>query len=117
MLAAKAGKPLPTDRDERAATDRRRPAALAGRYRAGDRWFDLRESFGNLYVDTRPRRARILRLRKSGKDLIVDDVAVAGGRTSFDGGEHARARQNDVTRRRSRRLTPPPDAAREVARG
>src|SRR5581483_6611944 len=51
MLAVKAGKPLPKiEIPEPLKPDEVK--ALAGRYRAGDRYFDLTESFGRLMLLT-----------------------------------------------------------------
>ena len=72
MLAAKAGKPLP--KPERAAplpADEAR--LLAGRYRAGDRWFDLSESGGRLFFES-GRGGFRLRLKAAGDGLVTDDA-------------------------------------------
>ncbi|MFO0937411.1 MAG: serine hydrolase [Gemmataceae bacterium] len=83
LLAAKAGKPLPT-----IATSEPIPAAeakaLVGRYRCDDVYFDLFDSAGELLL-THSRGGSILRLRKSGKDLIVDDVQEYGFKFVVDG--------------------------------
>ena len=72
MFAAKGGKPLP-----KLMTSEPLPAdealALVGRYRFMDRWYDLIESFGKLYL-LPDRGGALVRLRKSGNALIVDDV-------------------------------------------
>ena len=72
MLAAKAGTPLP----KIAITESfpiHEALDLAGRYRSDDRYFDLTESFGNLHLHT-DRGGSLLRVRKSGKDLAIDDL-------------------------------------------
>jgi len=53
--------------------------ALAGRYRAVEQWLELRQSFGQLFMET-DRGGTSLRLRKLGKDLIVDDLQQWGTR-------------------------------------
>lgn len=88
MLAAKAGKPLP--KPERFGV---LPAAeavkLAGRYRGGDRWLDLAESGGRLYL-TADRGGFRLRLGAAGADLVTDDVQGHGLRLTRDGDKLAR---------------------------
>ncbi|MBA4191158.1 MAG: serine hydrolase [Planctomycetaceae bacterium] len=83
MLAAKAQKPLP-----KIETSEPLPAEKArkfiGRYRDGERYLDLSESFGRLTVQP-DRGGSLVRLRKSGKDLIVDDAQNWGTRLVVDG--------------------------------
>jgi serine beta-lactamase-like protein LACTB len=77
MLAAKEGKPLPKpEMTSPLSPDEAR--ALAGRYRSGDDWFDLVESFGKLYFRPANRGGRRIELRKLGKDLVADDLMVQG---------------------------------------
>ena len=76
MLAAKTGKPLPkVERSEPLSAEEAK--ALAGRYRGGDRWADVTESFGKAYL-TFDRGGAKLQLRKSGSDLITDDTESFG---------------------------------------
>jgi serine beta-lactamase-like protein LACTB len=83
MLAAKAGKPLPKiEIPEPLSADEAK--ALAGRYRAGDRYLDLTDSFGRLMMQT-DRGGPIVRVNKSGKDLVVDDLQQFGTRLARDG--------------------------------
>jgi CubicO group peptidase (beta-lactamase class C family)/D-alanyl-D-alanine dipeptidase len=90
MLAAKAGKPLPKPEriDPLPAEEARQ---LAGRYRSGDRWLDLSESFGRLYL-TPGRGGYRLQLRKSGNDLITDDTQNWGLRFTRDGDKLTRGK-------------------------
>jgi CubicO group peptidase (beta-lactamase class C family)/D-alanyl-D-alanine dipeptidase len=85
MLAAKAGKPLPEieTSEELSAAEAR---ALAGRYRFRDRYIDLTESFGKLYLLTDTGRD-LSRLRKSGKHLITDDTHDWGLQIAHEGDE------------------------------
>ncbi|MDB5312019.1 MAG: ddpX [Gemmataceae bacterium] len=83
MLAAKTGKQLPkVERSEPLPADEARK--LAGRYRAGDRWLDLFESGGRLFVVPDRGVARF-QLRKSGPDLISDDTVGWGVKFLRDG--------------------------------
>lgn len=76
MLAAKAGKPLPTiEMSEPLSPEEAR--GLAGKYQSGTGGFELFESAGRLYLCPNAGGA-ILRLRKSGADLISDDVESFG---------------------------------------
>jgi CubicO group peptidase (beta-lactamase class C family)/D-alanyl-D-alanine dipeptidase len=91
MLAVKAGKPLPKiETTEPLSAEEARK--LAGRYRgiggggAADRWIDLVESFGNLYLVTDTGRERS-RLRKLGDKLITDDVHDWGLQLAREGDE------------------------------
>jgi CubicO group peptidase (beta-lactamase class C family)/D-alanyl-D-alanine dipeptidase len=83
MLAAKAGKPLPkVETSEPLHQEEAR--ALAGRYRSGEKWVEMIETFGRLLMET-DRGGSLVRLRKSGKDLIVDDILQWGPTISSDG--------------------------------
>lgn len=82
-LAAKAGKPLPKIETTEPIPPAE-AAALAGRYRGGDRHLDLTESFGKLYLESDRGGARV-QLRRSGNDLVVDDVQQWGTRLTPDG--------------------------------
>src|SRR5579883_2915653 len=76
MLAVKTGKPLPKiEFSNPLPVDEAR--ALVGHYQANDREVELFESFGSLYLLS-SRGGSIVRLRKSGKDLIVDDTEAWG---------------------------------------
>jgi serine beta-lactamase-like protein LACTB len=90
MLAAKAGKPLPKiERSEPLSAEEAR--ALAGRYRSGERWGDIIESFGRAYYIPDRGGAR-LQLRKSGKDLITDDILSFGLKFTRDGDKITRGK-------------------------
>lgn len=71
MLAAKENKPLP-DIEETKSIPIEKARILAGRYQSGDRWLDLRERGGHLWVLS-DRGGYRLELRQAGEDLIVDD--------------------------------------------
>jgi len=83
MLAVKAGKSLPAIEvsEPLSAAEAR---ALAGVYRDGERSFELMESFGKLFHHS-DRGGALVRLRKSGKDLISDDVHDWGTKITRDG--------------------------------
>jgi CubicO group peptidase (beta-lactamase class C family)/D-alanyl-D-alanine dipeptidase len=71
MLAAKEGKPLPAIEETKPLSiDKAR--ALAGRYQNGDRWLDLLERDGHLWLLTDRSRFR-RELRQLGDCLVVDD--------------------------------------------
>ncbi len=71
MLAAKEAKPLPTIEETKPISiDKAR--ALAGRYRSGDRWLDLLERDGHLWVLT-DRGGLRRELRQLGDCLAIDD--------------------------------------------
>jgi CubicO group peptidase (beta-lactamase class C family)/D-alanyl-D-alanine dipeptidase len=75
MLAAKHGKPLPEIAETKPVPgDVAR--ALAGRWRSKDRWFDLVESAGRLWLFTARGEFRV-ELRAQGDDLVADGVLVA----------------------------------------
>ena len=77
------GKPLPKlETSEPLPPDEAR--ALVGRYRSGEKWIDLTESFGRLYMET-DRGGALVRVRKLGKDLVVDDIQQWGTRITRDG--------------------------------
>lgn len=83
MLAVKAGKPLPTiETSEPLSSEEAR--SLVGRYRSGDRIFDLFESAGRLFFVPK-NGGYIIQLRKSGKDLISDDAQAWGLKLGRDG--------------------------------
>jgi serine beta-lactamase-like protein LACTB len=100
MLAAKAGKPLPKIETSEPLTPEE-ARALAGRYRDGDKWLDLMESFGRLFLET-DRGGSFVQLRKAGADLIVDDIQQWGTRITRDGdkltlGKSTYAREKPAT--------------------
>jgi serine beta-lactamase-like protein LACTB len=71
MLAAKRGKTLPAI-DETALLAIEKARRLAGRYQDGERWLDLLERDGHLWL--LPDRGSFrLELRALGDDLVVDD--------------------------------------------
>ncbi len=85
MLAAKAGKPLPKiEMSEPLTAEEAR--TLVGRYRAGDRWGDVTESFGKVYFVADRGGARV-QLRKFGSGLISDDVQAWGNKYGLTDGK------------------------------
>ena len=102
-LAAKHGKPLPEiERSEPLKPGEAR--ALAGRYRADEqRYVDLTESAGRLYLVNR--RFKI-ELKRAGKDLITDDVQSWGFKVTP--GDDALI-VNGRTLKRESRTGPPPE--------
>jgi serine beta-lactamase-like protein LACTB len=106
MLAAKAGKPLPQiERSEPRPPDEAR--RLAGRYRAGERWGDLYESFGKAYFVPDRGGARV-QLRKSGRGLISDDILAWGNKYDLVDGSITSGKLTFVKEKPS--ATPPPSA-------
>jgi serine beta-lactamase-like protein LACTB len=104
MLAAKAGKPLPkVERSEPLSAEEAR--ALAGRYRSGERWGDINESFGKAYYTPDRGGARI-QLRKSGSDLITDDTLSFGLKFTRDGDKIVRGK---LTYTKEEPAGPPPE--------
>ncbi|HXD87991.1 MAG TPA: serine hydrolase [Urbifossiella sp.] len=85
MLAVNEGKPLPKLERTKplAAGEARR---LAGRYRDGDRWIDLEESFGKLYA-TPDRCGSRFRIRKTDAGFIADDIHAWGTRFAIADGK------------------------------
>src|SRR5262245_48074964 len=83
MLAAKAGKDLPKIETAEPLTPEE-ARALAGRYRAGEKWIDLTESFGRLDMET-DRGGTLVQVRKAGRDLIVDDIQQWGTKITRGG--------------------------------
>jgi serine beta-lactamase-like protein LACTB len=83
MLAAKHGKPLP-EFETPMPLSKERALALAGRWRGKDRWFDLTESAGRLWLmaDRGNERAE---LRARGDDLVTDDVTSVGQTVKVQG--------------------------------
>jgi serine beta-lactamase-like protein LACTB len=76
MLAAKASKELPPLR----RTSPISPALakrLAGKFKSGERWIQLAESNGKLYL-TNDRGFAKMRLQKIGTNLIIDDIHAWG---------------------------------------
>ncbi len=105
MLATKAGKPLPKiGRSEPLPAQEAKD--LAGRYRSGANGFDLVESFGRLHLHPQA-GGEILRLRKSGKDLIVDDPLGYGAKLAIDGDTITRGKDKFT------RIKPPTEAPPE----
>lgn len=84
MLAAKDGKPLPKLETPEPLTPEE-AQMLAGRYAAKDRWFELEESAGRVFL-TSDRGGYRIQLRKRGDALVTDDLQSAGGvRLTRDG--------------------------------
>jgi serine beta-lactamase-like protein LACTB len=106
MLAVKAGKPLPKLKasEPLSAEEARK---LAGRYASGDRWCELTESFGNLYLAL-DRGGYRVRLRKAGADLVVDDVEGWGTRIGRGPDEITFA--GATYKKEKPAAAPPPDA-------
>ncbi len=84
MVAAKDGKPLPK-LIETSPIPAEESKALVGRYRSeGDRWADVSESFGKVYV-TPNRGGHRIELRKSADGLIADGAEGFGLPFKFTG--------------------------------
>ena len=83
MLAAKAGKPLPkiVDTQPIPADEAKK---LVGRYRSDDRWADVSESFGRVFV-TPSRGGHRIELRKAADGLIADGLEGFGLPFDFNG--------------------------------
>jgi serine beta-lactamase-like protein LACTB len=83
MRAAKEGKPLPklTETQPIPADEAK---GLVGRYRSEDRWADVTESFGKVYV-TPSRGGFRFQLRKTADGLMADDVEAFGPPFNFNG--------------------------------
>jgi serine beta-lactamase-like protein LACTB len=85
MLAAKEGKPLPViEQTKPISIDKARQ--LAGRYKSGDRWLDLLERDGHLWVLS-DRGGYRLELRELGNQLIVDDQMDYGTKIELGDGK------------------------------
>ena len=109
MRAAKAGKPLP----KVVRTTPLPPAdaaALAGRYRAGDRWFDLTASAGKLTYSSDLGGYR-RKLRPVGDALYFDDVHAWGGGLTRDGADILRGGTKFVKEKPPPGPPPAPPAA------
>lgn len=83
--AAKAGKPLPKIETSEPLKPEE-TQALVGRYRSGDRWLDVSESFGRLFVESGRGGSRV-QFRKSPGGLIADDVTAWGGKYTLADGK------------------------------
>jgi CubicO group peptidase (beta-lactamase class C family)/D-alanyl-D-alanine dipeptidase len=83
MLAARDGKPLPKI-EQTTPIDPELAHKLVGRYRSGEKFFDLDERAGRLYV-TPGRGGLRAELRKLGDDLIVDNPIDYGTRFQIRG--------------------------------
>jgi CubicO group peptidase (beta-lactamase class C family)/D-alanyl-D-alanine dipeptidase len=95
MLAIRQGKPLPAI-EETTAIPVEKARQLAGRYRGGDRWFDLEERDGRLWA-LWDRGGHRLDLRGLGDNLIVDGrmdygptIEVRGDTLRWDGKTYER---------------------------
>lgn len=107
MLAVKAGKPLPKIETTEALTaDEAR--ALAGRYRAGERFVDLTESFGRLFLQI-DRGGALVQVRKLGQELVVDDVQLWGPRLIHTG-DQLTLGKTTYTREKQTEAPPEPPA-------
>lgn len=78
LLAERRGEHLPPPAPS-AAVGVEASRALAGRYRRGDLWFDLRERDGELWFD--PCEGVATRIRSVGGGLVSDDLRSMGDRT------------------------------------
>lgn len=105
MLAAKEGKeppklhrhqPIPPDLARR----------LAGKYEAGDRWVQLADSNGKLFV-THDRGFAKMRLQQLGSDLIVDDIHALG--TVLEMPDESTLKVGELVYKRVKDDTLPPD--------
>jgi serine beta-lactamase-like protein LACTB len=99
MVEAKAGTPL-LEPQRTAPFSRQEAGSLAGRYGEGDRWLDLTESAGRLFL-TPGRGGFRTEVRKRGHDLIVDDVLGWGPEFKSTGkrltvGERSYFREDDA---------------------
>jgi serine beta-lactamase-like protein LACTB len=83
MMATKAGQPLPALETSTPLTAEE-ARSLVGRYRSGERVFDLFESAGRLFLLPKS-GGYIMQLRKSGADLIADDAQNWGLKLGRDG--------------------------------
>jgi serine beta-lactamase-like protein LACTB len=103
-LAAKAGKEPPAiQRTQSIPADRAK--RLAGRFESGDRWIQLAESNGKLYL-TNDRGFGKWRLQQSGENLVLDDVH-ARGTTLTPGRNLDQVRVGDLTYARVMEKMPP----------
>jgi serine beta-lactamase-like protein LACTB len=83
MLAARRGESPPAI-EETASLAPEQPRRLAGRYRSGDKYFDLMDCNGRLFA-LPGRGGHRTELRAVGPDLIVDDRLGFGARIKIDG--------------------------------
>jgi CubicO group peptidase (beta-lactamase class C family)/D-alanyl-D-alanine dipeptidase len=106
MLAAKTGKPMPKIETTEPLT-RDEAKAFAGRYRDGEYHIDLFASAEKLYF-TPGRGGFIFELRKSGKDLVVDDVQGFGTKFVVEG--DTLKGPTRTFRKEAQSMTPPAEA-------
>lgn len=83
MVAAKEGKPLPKI-VETSPIPADEAKALLGRYRSDDRWADVSESFGHVYVHP-SRGGHRIELRKTATGIVADGVEGFGTPFVFKG--------------------------------
>lgn len=83
MLAAKQGKPLPK-LIQTSPIPAEEAKTLVGRYRSQDRWIDVTESFGKVYI-TPSRGGHRFQIRKTATGLIGDDTEAFGPDITRDG--------------------------------
>jgi serine beta-lactamase-like protein LACTB len=105
MVAAKAGKPLPKVVETQPIPEAE-AKELAGRYRSQDRWLDVTESAGRVFV-TPSRGGYKFELRKTADGLIADDPQVWGVPVTR-AGDKLTATGRTYTREQPS-TTPPPD--------
>jgi serine beta-lactamase-like protein LACTB len=110
MLAAKAGKPLPKLEMSQPLTAEE-AQALVGRYRAGDRWVEIGESFGKVSLISDRGGARV-RVRKFDKGLISDDVQSWGTKYGLGDGTITAGK---LTFEKEKPAGPPPAAPARFA--
>lgn len=84
MLAAKGNRQLPKLEFGSEPVPADEVAALLGRYRGGDLYFDITESFGTVYLQFSYRGGERYRVRKSGRDYVFADIQAAPGKVTFD---------------------------------
>lgn len=111
MRAAKEGKPLPK-LIETQPVPADEAKGLVGRYRSEDRWADVSESFGKVYV-TPSRGGFRFQLRKTADGLMADDVEAFGPPFTFKGDKLTVAGRT-YTREKAT-ATPPADPPKKWA--
>ncbi len=111
MVAAKDGKPLPKIVETQPVPEAE-AKKLVGRYRGEDRWADVTESFGKVYV-TPSRGGHRIELRKSADGLIADGVEGFGLKFTFKGDKLTTAGRTYT--REKPGTTPPPEPAAKWA--
>jgi CubicO group peptidase (beta-lactamase class C family)/D-alanyl-D-alanine dipeptidase len=106
LLAVKQGKPAPAI-DRITALEPGRARTLAGRYKSGDRVFDLIDRADRVFL-LAMRGGFMTEVRSRGGDLMVDDRLAIGPRIKPDG-ERLRIGENVYERVPVSKPEPPPD--------